>query len=170
MAGPNKIYTFVAGRFSLPQFQMLGFILFILAAYLLYQMKWFGLVALIVGFALSFAVIGIQIDFEKNLHREFISLLGVKLGKWKSLPKIEYVTIFNENFSQRGSVASIDANFKDSKLRVSLIVSKTEKYDGGFFNDKEKALFVGKMCARKLDTKLLDYTSREPVWVDVDKV
>jgi hypothetical protein len=118
-------------------------------------MNWFGLVALIVGFALSFAVTGIQIDFEKKLHREFISLLGFKLGKWMLIPKIEYVTIFIENTSQRGSVASIDNNFKDSKVKVSLIASKTEKYDAGFFSNKEKALFVGRMCANKLNTKLL---------------
>ena len=147
---------------------MFGFVLIILGAYLIFITNWFGLIALAVGFALFFATVGIQIDFNKNLRREFFGLAGYKVGKWESLPEIDYVTIFHEHYAQRGSVVTIDSTNKFSKVKVSLIVSQTERYDGGFFNSKDEAMETGKMIAKKLNTKLLDYTTREPEWVELD--
>lgn len=161
------MYTHTAGRLSLPQFQMFGFVLILLGGYFLFLANWFGIVAILFGAALFFAVKGIQIDFEKKLHREFIGLLNFKAGKWEILPDIDYVTIFIENYAQRGSVASIDSAHKYSKVKVSLIVSKTIKYDGGYFDNKEKAFETGKLIARRLDTKLLDYTGKNPEWIDL---
>ena len=166
----SNIYTHTAGRFALPQFQMFGFVLILLGGYLLFLANWFGVVALLVGAALFFAVKGIQIDFEKKLHREFIGLLNFKIGKWEKLPFIDYVTVFIENYAQRGSVVSIDSMHKYSKVKVSLIVSKTIKYDGGYFNNKEKAFETGKLIARRLNTKLLDYTGKDPKWIDLSAV
>lgn len=163
-----QIYSHTAGRFSMPQFQMFGFLLLPLGVYFLIISNWIGIIAIVVGFALFFAKEGVQIDFEKKLQREFIGLLGFKVGKWVLLPEIDYVTVFIENYSQRGSVASIDSNHKSSKVKVSLIISKTEKYDGGFFNSKEKAMEAGKLIARSLNTKLLDYTAKEPNWIDIN--
>jgi hypothetical protein len=39
-------------------------------------------------------------------------------------------------------------------------------FDGGGFNDKPEAINVAKNIAAKLNTKLLDYTEREPKWID----
>ena len=162
MAKMPEVYTHSAGRLSLPQFQMFGFVLMALGGYLLFQSNWFGVVAIVVGAALFFAVVGIQIDFKKFLIREFFGIAGIKYGKWKKLPSVDYVTVFIENYNQRGSVASIDSNFKDSKVKVSLIISEKERYDAGFFNSKEKALTTGTIMAKKLNTKMLDYTGKEP--------
>ena len=146
---------------------MFGFVLIILGGYLLFISNWFGLIALVVGAALYFATVGIQIDFEKKLHREFFGLAGYKIGKWSSLPEIEYVTIFVEHYAQRGSVVTIDKADKFSKVKVSLIASETLRFDAGFFNSKEAAMDTGKIMAKRLNTKLLDYTDREPKWVDL---
>ena len=163
----ENIYTHIAGRLALPQFHMFGFILILLGGYLLYIMNLFGLIALVVGLGLFFSVIGIQIDFNNNIRREFFGIFGYKIGKWHSLPKIDYVTIFIEHLSQRGSVASIDSVRQFSKIKVSLIVSKYEKYDAGIFNDKWKAMDAGKLVAKNLNIKLLDYTGKEPKWIEV---
>lgn len=160
-----KIYTHTIGRFSLPQFQMFGFILFILGIYLLIISNWFGVVALLVGYTLYFTVQGIQIDFDRNFYREFIGLLNFKYGKWIKLPHVDYVTVYIENYSQRGSVASIDNANKFSKVKINLIVKKDQKLDAGFFNDKEEALKAALVLAKGLKTKLLDYTEKEPRWV-----
>lgn len=163
----TKIYTSKARRLTLPQFQMFGFVLMALGGYMLYQSNWFGFAALFVGFSLYFLQGGIQIDFEKRLHREYFGLLNFRFGKWTPIPELEYVTLFVANYVQRGSVASIDNNFKDSKINISLIVSNAVKFEGGSFISKEKALETGKMFARSLNTKLLDYTDREPKWVEL---
>ena len=164
----NNIYTHIVGRLSLPQFKVFGFILLFLGGYLIYLLNYWGIFVLLVGVGLYFSVLGLQIDFNKNQRREFFGIFGYKFGKWKPLPKIEYVTIFVERYAQRGSVASIDNVQHYSKLNVSLIVSKTERYEAGFFHDKSKALETGKLIARNLNIKLLDYTTKEPKWVNLN--
>ncbi len=146
---------------------MFGFVLIVLGGYFISVTNWFGLIALVVGLVLFFATVGIEIDFEKKLHREFFGLAGYKFGKWTRLPEIEYVTVFIEHYAQRGSMVSIDNVNRYSKVKVSLITSQTERYDAGFFNSEEKAMEAGKLIAKKLKTKLLDYTDREPKWVDL---
>ena len=163
----SDLYTHTAGRLSLPQFQMFGFVLIIIGIYLLVISNWYGLALIALGVVLFFTVIGIQIDFDKKLHREFVGLSRFKFGKWTTLPEIEYVTFFVENYAQRGSVVTIDSKHKTTKVKVSLIGPGTIKLDGGFFNTKEQALEAGKTIARKLHTKLLDYTEREPKWIDL---
>jgi len=110
---------------------------------------------------------GIQMDLEKRLHREYVGLLNLKFGKWTKIPELEYVTLFVENYVQRGSVASIDSSFKDSKIKLKLIVNKEIIFNAGSFKSKEKALETGKLIAKKLNTKLLDYTEKEPKWIDL---
>lgn len=169
MTDNNNIYTHIAGRFTLPQFQMFGFVLILWGGYLLYTSNLFGLIALVVGLGLFFTVVGIQISFNKKLHREFVGLFGIKFGRWRAMPEIEYVTVFIEHYAQRGSVVSIDNTRQFRKVKISLIVSKTERYDAGYFNDKQKAIEAGKLIARKLNIKLLDYTGKEPKWINLDK-
>ena len=168
MTNNNSIYTHIAGRFTLPQFQMFGFVLILWGGYLLYTSNFLGFIALAVGLGLFFMVVGIQIDFDKKLHREFFGLFGIKFGKWRVMHAIDYVTVFIEHYAQRGSVASIDNTRQFRKVKISLIVTKTEKYDAGYFNDKWKAMEAGKMIARKLNIKLLDYTGKEPKWINLD--
>lgn len=142
----------------------------VLGIYLAIIGEWFGPVAGLIGFALFFTVRGNQIDFENKLYRDFIDLMGIKYGKWIALPEIEYVTMFHQNITQRGSVASIDSNFSRSKVKLKLIVSKTEHYNAGQFNTREEALHAAKLLAKNLACKLLDYTQREPKWIEVEQL
>jgi len=163
----NSIYTVSYGNFSLPQFQMFGVIIFIFGLYMLYAMNFFFLLLLPVGLALSIAKVGIQIHLENKIHREYLNVFGFLFGKWKPLPAIEYITVFIEHYAQRGSVASIDNENQFEKVKVSLIVSDAIRLDGGLFETKEKGMEAGKILAKQLKTKLLDYTSHEPGWVEL---
>jgi hypothetical protein len=145
---------------------MFGFVLIALGGYLVFKSNWFGFLAMLVGMPMFFAVIGIQIDLDKKLYREFYGLLNFRFGKWLQLPPIEYITIYVEHYAQRGSVASIDNVSKYSKVKVSLIAEKNTRYDAGYFNTKELALQTGIFLAKKFNTKLLDYTTRDPRWID----
>lgn len=147
---------------------MFGFLLFVLGGYLLFKSNWFGLLAILVGLPVFFAKAGIQIDFRQRLYRQYFGVAEVKFGKWQQLPEIDYVTVYVAHYAQRGSVASIDNVRRYSRIKVSLIVSRTERYDAGFFDSREKALNAGLLIARNLRTRLLDYTDREPRWVEFD--
>ncbi len=144
---------------------MIGLVLAVLSIYWIYFGYWFGLILLPVGLILPFVHAGIQIDFRKHTYREFIGLMHFRYGKWNKLPPVEYVTIFIERYAQRGSVASIDNVSRFNKVKVSLIISKEERWVGGLFDSYEKALKAGTIIAKGLNTRLLDYTSREPRWI-----
>jgi hypothetical protein len=161
----NNIYTKQSGRFALPQFQMLGVVLLIWGIYLAWQLNPFSILALAGGAALATAAVGIQIDFNQKAHREYIAIFGRKFGKWVKLPAIEYVTVFVEHYTQEKGMVSITSEDSFTKIKISLIASKTQRFDAGLFNDKQAALENGKTIARALKTKLLNYTDREPEWV-----
>lgn len=163
----NNIYSVSFGNFSLPQFQMFGVIIFFLGLYLLYEMNFYFLLLLPVGLALSLTKVGIQINFEKRQHRECINVFGFLFGKWHAIPELEYITVFIEHYAQRGSVVTIDNESKFEKVKVSLIIAEPERLDGGLFDTKEKGMEAGKLLAKKLKTKLLDYTTHEPGWVEL---
>jgi hypothetical protein len=146
---------------------MFGFILIALGAYMVFKMNYFGVVSMVVGLPMLLASIGIQIDFDNKSYREFYGLSEIRFGKWQQLPPIDYVTIYIEHYAQRGSVASIDNVSRYSKIKVSLIISPTQRFDAGFFDSKEKAVEAGKMIARNFNTRLLDYTDKEPKWVEL---
>ena len=79
------------------------------------------------------------------------------------------MTIYIEHYAQRGSVATIDNVTKYSKVKVSLIAEQNKRFDAGFFYSKEKAMNTGIYIASRLNTRLLDYTTRDPRWVDFSK-
>ena len=163
----NHIYTKQSGRFALPQFQMLGILLIIWGAYLAWTLSPFSILALVGGAALATAATGFQIDLIEKTHREYVAIFTYKFGKWNKLPPIEYVTVFVEHYSQQKGVVSITSEDTFTKVKISLIASKTQRFDAGLFDDKQLALENGAKIARALNSKLLDYTDREPKWVEM---
>jgi len=164
----NQLYTWKAKRFALPQFQMLGILLVIYGGYMAYTLNVWSVFILLFGIALATLGFGNQIDFTTKSYRSYLSILGFKTGKWKKLPVIQYVNIYPEHSTQHAWVASIGATYKFKNHKVGLVVNKREHFDVGLFTSKEEAMKVAKMVAVELKTKLLDYTSKEPQWVDVD--
>ena len=163
----NTIYTKQSGRFAMPQFQMLGVILFIIGIIYAFQLNPWSIILLFVGVALATMTTGVQIDFEKRKHRDYFLMLGFKHGKWTDIPTLGYVSIFVEQYSQNMWVASIGATDKFKDFKIGLIVSKTLHFNAGGYNNKVEAFKAAEDIAKKLDTKLLDYTSKEPKWVDI---
>ncbi|MEJ2594997.1 MAG: hypothetical protein P8100_07700, partial [bacterium] len=127
---------------------MIGLVLSVLSIYWIYMGYWFGLLILPVGLILPFAHAGIQIDFRDRTYREFIGLMRFRYGKWNKLPPVQYVTIFIERYAQRGSLVTIDNVSRFSKIKVSLIISKEERWVGGLFDNYEKALQAGTIIAK----------------------
>ena len=163
----NHIYTKQSGRFALPQFQMLGVLFIIWGGYLAWQLSLFSIPLLVGGTAMATALMGIQINFKEKEHREYIAIFGYKSGNWKKLPSIEYVTVFIEHYVQEKWVISIRGADSFAKVKISLIASKIQRFDAGLFDDKQLAMKNGEIIARALNTKLLDYTDREPKWVEL---
>ncbi len=163
----SNIYTKQSGRFALPQFQMLGIVLLIVGVIYSIQLNPWGIAFLFIGIVLATMTTGIQLNLKKRTHRNYFRIIGFKYGNWVEIPTLDYVSVFVEHYSQDMGVASISATDKYKDFKISLIVSKTQRFDAGGFNDKTETFKVAEDIARKLNTKLLDYTSTEPKWINV---
>jgi hypothetical protein len=148
------------------QFVFAGYILVLFGVYLLLRYNLLGMLAIAGGLFTSFSRTGIRIDFERKEYREYLGLFRLKMGKWKPLPEIQYVTVFVDKVVQEMHVASISSTQATSDYRINLIVSKTARIAIGLFEDRAKAMMTGASLASQLQCKLLDYTSGKPVWVD----
>lgn len=147
---------------------MLGILLIIYGGYMAYTLNAWLVFILLFGVALATLGYGNQIDFTTKSYRSYLFILGFKTGKWKKLPAIKYVNIYPERASQDAWVESIGATYKFKNYKVRLVVNQREHYDIGFFSGKEEAMKVAILMAAELKTRLLDYTSKKPQWVDVD--
>jgi len=168
----NNVYSKRSGYYAWPQFRILGAMAVVYGIYRLFSEGFtlFGVeIALILaGIAANIPTTGIQVNFKNKTYREYVSLLGLRSGKWVKLPDIDYVTVHNEQIVKQGGVQSISYKDRYKILRIRLIVSEKQHYDVGVFDKKEEAIKTGKLCAEKLNIRLLDYTEHEPRWVDLN--
>lgn len=67
-----------------------------------------GLVILLItGISLS-GYYGIQIDYNHKKYKQFLSLLGIKIGRWKPLPQIEKIVLTPQKHFMRRSFERMD--------------------------------------------------------------
>jgi hypothetical protein len=151
------------------QFAILGYLLIGFGIYFLIRNDWVGFIMIPVGMVFSFLIINQKFDLENKKYIEYYGFLGLKFGKWKGIPGIDYVTVFLERSVQGKNLVSISSYHVEKNFKIDLIISKTERIDAGRKKDRDTALERGKELAGALDKKLLDYTSGEPVWVELQK-
>ena len=151
------------------QFVILGYLLIGFGIYFLIRYDWVGFIMIPAGMVFSFLIINQKFDLENKKYREYYGFLGLKFGKWKDIPGIEYVTVFLERSVQGKNVVSISSYHAEENFKIDLIISKTERIEAGQEKDRETALEKGKEIAKALNKKLLDYTSGKPVWVELQK-
>jgi len=161
----SQIYTKQAGRFAFPQFQMLGVLLLFIGIALVYRLNPWSILVLVVGVSMSTLSTGVQIDFKRKMHRDYIRILGIKFGKWVIISAVDYVTVFVESYSQNMGAASIHASDNFSDFKINLVVSETQHFDAGGFTKKSEAFEKAKIISNKFGVRLLDYTFKEPKWM-----
>ena len=149
------------------QFVFLGYIGILAGIYLLYVLNIWGLLLLLASLFVSFSHSGIQLDFAKNSYKEYLGLIFLKFGKWKTLPDIQYVTVFVDRSVQEMHVVSISSTQTINDLKINLVIAKNTYISIGKFKNKTEAMKAGHLLAINLNTKLLDYTMAKPKWVSL---
>jgi len=140
-----------------------------------------GTLALVVGIAslftdfTGFIVIGLGIflllingskfDFEKNRYRKIRSILGIDIGKWESLPDIEYVSIFKTNEATVLRSRSAEANVKNEVIKLNLFYDTSKRIEAYRTYDINDAFNKAKEIASLLNVDILDATERESKWI-----
>jgi len=148
-----------------PQFVILGYLLIILGIYFLARHDWVGFVMVPAGFIFSFTFKGRVFDLKNRKYREYLAFMGLKSGRWKNIPPVEYVSVYPERVVQDQHVASISSRHVESGFRIDLIISRSERIECGMDPDGDKALEKGREFATALNCKLLDFRSGKAVWI-----
>ncbi|MFZ4704900.1 MAG: hypothetical protein ACOYMF_02725 [Bacteroidales bacterium] len=149
-----------------PQFRYVGFVLVITGCIMVITANYFGIGFIIIGPTFFLLKTGIRINFKEQSFQEFRGIQGLYFGKWEKLPEIEYVTVYMETESQTLNTHSIISESTDSYYNTDLIFPEPNRLQVISFPDKSDAMKAGKLLSQKLHTRLLDYTSTEPVWMD----
>ena len=148
-----------------PQFVILGYLLIILGVYFLARHDWVGFIMIPAGFIFSFTFNRRIFDLKNRKYREYLTLMGIKSGRWKDIPTVEYVSVYPERVLQDQHVASISSRNVESGFRIALIISRSERIECGKEQYREKALEKGRAYATALNCKLLDYRTGKAVWI-----
>ncbi len=152
-------YTKKSSVFALLQFKMLGFVLLIVGVFYSLNNIFVSILFAIVGISLASLSDGIQIDYDKKLNRDYLSVLWMKFGKWHKMPEADYITVFIQNFSQGMNMVSITSNNPSSDFRVSIIGKDNSQTDAGLYKKREDAIKYAEILAEKFKVKYIDQTN-----------
>lgn len=91
-------------------------------------------------------------DFKNNRYKHERAFLFVKLGRWKLLPELEYVSVFESN----------------AAFEIKLWYVGNKHFTIYHMFGKEEALEAGKKLATTLEIDLLDATDpHDSKWIDL---
>ncbi|MFA5418095.1 MAG: hypothetical protein WC341_06510 [Bacteroidales bacterium] len=165
MKQTDDLYRNQFSEVNMPQYRFIGVLLTLAGGFMLWKLNPIGLILFVVGMALVFFREGIEIRIKEREFRSYISIFSIFMGKWKPLPEIEYITIFNERVNQEAWMLSIHGNTLDEHIKVAIVHENHQQITLGIFVLKEKAVEAATKLATQLGTKLLDYTSKDQVWL-----
>ncbi|MGH1386500.1 hypothetical protein [Kordia sp.] len=134
-----------------------------------------GIVLLITGFLYGFILCGLsffylytdgsEIDFEANKYRTFTEVFGIRYGKWKELPEIDYVSVFSTTESVMVRSRSAEARVRSNVIIVNLFYNGNHRIKAYTAKKKEKAFQIAKQIAEILKIDILDATEAESKWL-----
>ncbi|MGB1017902.1 MAG: hypothetical protein ACPGVH_02435 [Chitinophagales bacterium] len=113
-----------------------------------------------------------EVNFETRKYREAYSFFGKRFGEWKKIIDINYVSIVGKNVrtQHQRTLGPINNPTGTSEsygvYEIRLFKSISQRIILYNFSTHKKALKVGKILAKGLETKLLDATKVPPVFVD----
>jgi len=123
------------------------------------------------GHIISYALLGIALRYlmeegvELNLlnmkYRELFSWYGLKFGKWKPLPKIEYVSIFETKKGNRiRATGGNAAHFSMKIFKLNLFYSKNKHITLIDSEDRNKVFEIGDNISKILNVKFHNATKK----------
>ena len=124
----------------------------------------FGLIFIVIGMGISTKE-GIEINLENKSYRELKSLFGFKMGKWKSCPDFEYVSVFKTNQGATIRVITAETTLTKEVILVNLFYS-TNKFLTIYKSSlKEDAFKIAKEFSNVFQIDILDATEKERKWI-----
>ena len=132
-----------------------------------------GSIVLLFGVFAILSKTGIFLDFEQHRYRQYIRFLNLDMGKWESLPEINYIAIVRVRMSRlkfrpsEVSFRQVDDSFNVA-YDVNLIFSNsTRRYQKVFNGDLKDAKGLTVSLAKKLNLKIYDSSTSIKKWVEM---
>ena len=130
----------------------------ILTIYLRYETEAeFFTIFAILSFLVASSHQAVEFDFDNNTFKNYLWLLGLKLGKKQALPNIEYVLLREAHFSVKISDGLMDK--PDIKYEVALVTEENAKipllYSFNYNNAQATAEEASYMFKVKIKNKTL---------------
>ncbi len=132
---------------------------------LMYNSLLLGVVFIALGINFA-ATSGAEIHLEDKTYRLITSILGMRWGRWKPIPKFEYVSVFKtkEAVSVNSYGATI-GTFKNDVIQLNLFYSGNKYITFYQTEELEDAFRVAEHFRLALDVDILDATTRDSKWV-----
>jgi len=132
-------------------------VLFLFSSYLLFTGTLFGLVLLAASLKLGLQE-GIELDLERRKYRKVYALLQIPFGTWKSIPDIEYVSVFKTTKKSRSRVIAAEGYSVFEVYKVNLFYERNKHIEAFVGEKKEKAFSVARHISDLLNVEIHDAT------------
>jgi len=150
-----RVFTFLLG--------MMVFIFLVYAEYI------GATISLVLGVFLSFSYTGVKIDMVNKRYVKYDRFTKLRIGQWKALPNPSYVTLVRIKLSNVRNMASPmvtpEPGKRSKSYKVNLVVEGDKRFIAICRGPKEKMTQEALKLGKKLDVRVLDYTSREKKWI-----
>ena len=108
---------------------------------------------------------GSEFDFINNKYRQIETLMGIKIGKWKPIPDIEYISVFKTTETTTIRERSAEANVTNDIIKLNLFYNTNQKIEAYETYDLKDAFKKAHDLASLLNVDILDATERESKWL-----
>ena len=132
-------------------------VLFFLGVFLFLDKGLYGLILLGPAIRLGMRE-GIEIDLDTKRFRKLYWVFAIEFGKWKPIPKIDYVSVFRTTQKTRARVLTAQALASNEVFKVNLFYLRNKHIEAYITESIDDAFKVGNQMALALDTEVYDAT------------
>ena len=110
---------------------------------------------------------GTEIDLSSKTYRKITSVLGIKFGKWKPLPELEYISVFSTKEVVTARALSAETSHSEDIIVLNLFYDRNKKLKVYQTQSISDAFDVASHISDALSIDLLDATrANDYRWVD----
>lgn len=129
-----------------------GFIMLVSGFGVAAKIPWVGILMMFISGFICFTMEGLQVDFEKETIRTYVTYYGFKVGKWESLSDYPYISILSgrkrKTLNSRSGAVSSDSI--DKYYNVYLLGK----------NHRKKFLIIAHESMKEAQSSLDEYSKR----------
>ncbi len=147
-------------------FIFLAIIMLVLGVIGIFAMAWYSILFFFLGIVILSIVFGFQINTETMEMRNYYQVLGLRVGKWKSIKEIKYLAVVRIKTTQNIGVLTIVGSQTKILHKLNLILDNKEivyLYSG----EQKQVMKIAENIADKLNLRIYDANSKK--WIKKER-